>query len=200
MHDVFLIPKNPDKDYNFNREEYVLQSKIEDNKRVLTVRTQYVLVNKTNQVYKMRQFFVNRIVDSAGKAKKEVMIYNEATLLPGDAFPLPDDKSVDINSKLKITMKPIDCKKWSDELKIPALKEKLQTNLNILWCHYKTYSILRKEKVSDKGVYNLLILPPLIIKNCLPIPISIKLQLDIKTEEEMKQNMRTENRHLSKQE
>jgi hypothetical protein len=37
-----------------------------------------------------------------------------------------------------------------------------------------------------------MILPPLVIKNCLPIPISITLQLDKKTEEEMKSNMRQE--------
>ena len=144
MHEVFLLPKNPGTTTNMNREVYALHSQLEDNKRLLTVRTQFILINKTGEVYRMRQFFVNKIVEN-GKEKKEVMIVHDANILPGEAFPIPDDRDVSVCDRLKICIKPINCKKWSDEFKISALKEKLECNLNITWCHYKTFSVLRKE-------------------------------------------------------
>ena len=94
--------------------------------------------------------------------------------------------------KLKICLKPLDCKKWSDEFKISALKEKLKCNQNIMWNHHRTYSILRKEATGHKEVFNYYLLPALIIRNCLPMPILMTLSHVMKTEEERKANNRTE--------
>jgi len=115
-----------------------------------------------------------------------------ADLLPGGSIPMPDDRDGDIVEKLKICLRPSGCKKWSDEFKVTALKFKLNCNLNIMWNHYKTYSILRKEKTDQEGVFNYMLLPAMIIKNCLPIPILITLSQEQKTEEERKANNRTE--------
>ena len=92
--------------------------------------------------------------------------------------------------RLKICLKPIDCKKWSDEFKISALKHKLKCKENIVWNHYKTYSILRKEPTSHPEVFDYFLMPALIIKNCLPMPIVMTLSNVLKTEEERKANNR----------
>jgi hypothetical protein len=52
-----------------------------------------------------------------------------------------------------------------------------------MWNHYKTYSILRKEKTAMEGVFNYMLLPAMIIKNCLPLPLLISLSQEQKTEE-----------------
>lgn len=87
----------------------------------MTVRTQHILVNKTPYVYKMRLFFVEKAIVS-GKPKKEVLIYYETTLKPGDSAPIPEDKDETINDRMKICVRPISCKKWSDEFKVRPLK------------------------------------------------------------------------------
>jgi hypothetical protein len=130
MHQVYNPKPMADKPLNLDREDFVLHNKLEDNKKILTIRTQYVLVNKTTSVYKMRQFFVNKTKVN-GKERKEINIYNEATILPGEAFPMPDDKDLTITERMKICVKPISCKKWSDEFKVTALKDKLECDLNI---------------------------------------------------------------------
>ena len=56
---------------NTDREFYVIQSSLEDQRRVLTVRTQYVLMNHTQTTYQVKQFYVTReVVD--GKSVKKI--------------------------------------------------------------------------------------------------------------------------------
>ena len=133
-----------------------------------------MITNLTKLTYKVKQFFVDKVMVD-GKLRKEIVVFYKADLPPGGSIPLPDDRDDEIVEKLKICLRPTDCKKWSDEFKVSALKEKLKPDLNIMWNHYKTYSILRKEKTSFQGVYNYLLLPPLIIKNCLPMAITMTL-------------------------
>lgn len=158
---------------------------------MLTVRTQHVLTNLTKTIYKVKQFFVEKVVVE-GKVRKEIVVFYKADLLPGESIPMPDDRDEEIVEKLKICLRPADCKKWSDEFKISALKEKLKSNMNIMWNHYKTYSILRKEKTEFPGVFNYLLMPALIIKNCLPMAIIMSLSQELKTEEEKRANNRQE--------
>jgi len=107
-------------------------------------------------------------------------------------MPLPDHEDEDIVEKLKICLRPKEgSKKWSEEFKVSALKSKLKCDLNIMWSHYKTYSILRKEKTGMDGVFNYMLLPAMIIKNCLPLPLLITLSQEYKTEEQRKTNMRS---------
>ena len=58
------------------REFYVLESSLENQKRVLTVRTQHVLINKTEASYQVRIFWID-------KANKKVKIIHEVTLEKG---------------------------------------------------------------------------------------------------------------------
>lgn len=180
------------KNLNHNREFYVIQNLLEDQRRVLTVRTQHVLTNRTqNTTYKVKQFFVEKVMVD-GKQKKEINIFHKADLRPGESIPLPDTRDLDVVKKLKICLRPANCKKWSDEFKVSALKEKLDCGENIVWNHYKTYSILRKESTSHPEVFNYYLMPTLIIKNCLPMTARIDLSCVMKTEEERKANNRTE--------
>ena len=177
---------------NLEREFFVIQNLLEENsRRVLTIRTQHVLINKTQTTYRVKQFFVGkRVVD--GKTKKELLILEKDTVRPGESIALPDDRDGDIIEKMKICIKPEGCKSWSEEFKIPALKNRLHCNQNIVWQHHRTYSVLRKEATEHKDVYNYLLIPALIIKNCLPMPFDLRLNYTLKTEEERKANNRTE--------
>jgi len=150
------------------REFYVIKSTLENQKRIMTVRSQYILINQTEVSYVLRLFWVD-------KALKKIKVVDEVTLNPGGMTSLPDHPDPDLQQKLKICVKPSFSAKWSDEFKLQPLKEKLAVNENIIWGHHHTYSILRKEKTEKQGVFNFLIKPPMIVMNCLPCKISIKV-------------------------
>ena len=167
---------------NTDREFYVIQSSLEDQRRVLTVRTQYVLMNHTQTTYQVKQFYVTReVVD--GKSVKKIQTLQKADLPPNASIPLPDHADTEIQAQLKMCVKPIDSKRWSDEFKVSAMKKKLVCGQNIMWNHHKNYSILRKEATVDKEVFNFLLLPALLIKNCLPLPIKLTLSQVMKAGE-----------------
>ena len=177
---------------NLEREFFVIQNLLEENsRRVLTIRTQHVLINKTQTTYRVKQFFVTKRVVK-GKTVKELLVLQKDTVKPGESIALPDDRDADILDKLKICIKPQGCKSWSEEFKLPAIKNRLHCDQNIVWQHHRTYSVLRKEATEHKGVFNYLLIPALIIKNCLPMPFYLRLNYTLKTEEERKANNRTE--------
>ena len=126
---------------------------------------------------------------------KENWTFYEAELPPQQSIPLPDDCDQDVVDKLKICLRPLGCKKWSDEFKISALKYKVQCNKNLMWNHFKTFSILRKEGTDHREVFNYFLLPALIIKNCLPLPVLMRISHVLKTDEERKANNRAELMH-----
>ena len=118
------------------REFYVIQSSLENAKRVLTVRTQYTLTNKTDASYLVRIFWVD-------KENKKVKILHEVIIQPNDMTSIPDNPDLSLQAKMKICVKPNFAKKWSNEFKIQSLKEKANlANVNIIWEHDKTYSIV----------------------------------------------------------
>jgi hypothetical protein len=78
-------------------------------------------------------------------------------------------------SNLKIAIRPHLCRKWSQEFKLQAVKDKIVPELNIVWQHHETYSILRKERTLHPAVFNFVLQPPLILKNCLPCPLAIQI-------------------------
>ena len=93
----------------------------------MTIRTQHLLINKTQTTYQVKQFFVEKkVVD--GKTKKERLVLHKATVKPGESIAMPDDRDQDIMDKLKICIKPEGCKQWSEEFKIPAIKDRLHCN------------------------------------------------------------------------
>lgn len=65
------------------REKYVLHSQLEDNRRVLTIRTLYVLRNQTKVQYHVRIFHLD-------PETEKVVVDQDARLLPGQSLPLPD--------------------------------------------------------------------------------------------------------------
>ena len=144
-----------------------------------------MLTNRTQTLYQVKQFWI----DKSGTEKK-VKVVLSGDLKPGASMPIPDHKDPAVQERLKICIRPENCKKWSEEYKIQALKDKLNPNQNILWGHYTTFSILRKETTKQADVFNFAINPAVIVKNCLPVPISMFLSQDQKTEEELKQNNR----------
>ena len=55
------------------------------------------------------------------------------------------------------------------------MKTKIESDVNVVWQHDQTYSILRKQATKLKDVYDLLLQSPMIVKNCLPCPLEIEL-------------------------
>ena len=47
--------------------------------------------------------------------------------------------------------------------------------MNLSWNHSDTYTILRKERTESDGVFNYFLLPAVIIKNCLPMPVHLSI-------------------------
>lgn len=88
------------------REKYVLVSKLEDNRRVLTVRTQYIMRNQTKVEYHIRVFYLDTETN-------RVKVLKDTRLKPGDSTPLPDSPDVSVQTKIKIAVRPSRCKKWS---------------------------------------------------------------------------------------
>ncbi len=75
------------------------------------MRTQFIVVNKTDINYNLRIFWI----DKQHKKKKDI---SEVTLKPGAMTSLPDSADKDIQQKMKISVMPQFSSKWSGELKI----------------------------------------------------------------------------------
>lgn len=77
-------------------------------------------------------------------------------------------------------------------LVLKALKNKLPVNKTTFLKHGKTYTIIKKEAAEFADAFDINFRPPLIVKNCLPIPIIISYidsngdtdTLDLSKEEE----------------
>lgn len=67
------------------------------------------------------------------------------------------------------------------------MKDKIQPEVNVVWQHHETYSILRKTPTLASNVYDLVLQPPMIIKNCLPCKLTIDISGSAKKEEESSQ-------------
>lgn len=104
-------------------------------------------------------------------------------LLPGEKMPLPDHSDPQIEDQLKIAIRPIKIGDkmldekvgWGQEFKLHKLKTVVKPNINVLWKHGKTYSILRKLKTSLENAHDIVLLPPIIVTNNLPSRISVKI-------------------------
>eukprot|EP00347_Sterkiella_histriomuscorum_P000566 403375355 len=65
---------------------------------------------------------------------------------------------------------------WSDLLPINALKLKLPVDKTTFLKHGKTFTIIKKEKGDFIDAYDITFRPPLILKNCLPVPIMVTFE------------------------
>lgn len=116
----------------------------------------------------MRIFWIDKV-------NKKYKIVEEVKLEKGKMTSLPDNPDIELQKMMKISIQPEFTNKWSDEFKLQALKDKLETNKNIIWGHSRTYSILRKVPTDKPGVFNFCIMPPMIVMNCLPCTIQLKV-------------------------
>lgn len=64
-------------------------------------------------------------------------------------------------------------KNWSDLVNINALKRKLPLNKTTFLKHGKTFTIIQKVESQFPDAFDITFRPPLLLKNCLPIPIFI---------------------------
>ena len=76
-----------------------------------------------------------------------------------------------LNSRSDITDMQKISKSWSDLLLIIALKKKLPVNRATFLRHGKAYTIIKKELAEFDGAFDINFRPPLLLKNCLPVPI-----------------------------
>lgn len=90
--------------YEGDREPYILQSLMEDNRRVLTVRSMFVLKNLTKAEYHVKIFYVSG---------DQVIVVLDKRIQPGQSIPLPDHEDPQIRDRVKIAIRPSKCKKWS---------------------------------------------------------------------------------------
>jgi hypothetical protein len=94
--------------------------------------------NQTKVEYSIRVFYLDAETN-------RVKVLKDARLKPGESTPLPDSSDAVIQTKIKIAVRPSRCKKWSQEFKLHAMKTKIDSDVNVVWQHDQTYSILRKE-------------------------------------------------------
>jgi hypothetical protein len=120
--------------------------------------------------YHVKIFFYDKLND-------KVVDIIEKKLEPDCMMPMPDCLDPYMQSKAKIAIRPSKCRKWSQEFKLDAMKKKIREDVNTEWPHFETYSVLRKVQPNKKliDVFDFILNPPMIVKNCLPCPISLEL-------------------------
>lgn len=127
--------------------------------KVLTVRTFYTIHNKTIFTYYLRVF------NPDGS-------YCEFTINPREKLPM--EKSMEDN---KVSISIADSENWSQMFYPKEILEQLEIDKEKSYvAHDMEYTFLSKEVDSDVNIcYNLNLLPPVIVKNCLPCNINVKV-------------------------
>ena len=59
---------------------------------------------------------------------------------------------------------------------VNSLKQKLPVNKTTFLKHGKTYTIIKKETSLFPDSYDITLKPPLLLKNCLPVPLSVEFE------------------------
>jgi hypothetical protein len=119
-------------------------------------------------MYHVKIFYYDKLTD-------KVIDFISEKLEPGCMMPMPDCPDPVKRSKTKIAIRPSKCRKWSQEFKLMAMKKKIMADINTEWPHFETYTVLRKVPTSLPDVFDFILSPPMILKNCLPCPISLEL-------------------------
>ena len=61
-------------------------------------------------------------------------------------------------------------------LHLISLKTKLPLNKATYLKHGRTYTIIKKESSQFADAYDIVLRPPLLLKNCLPVPIIVEYE------------------------
>jgi len=130
-------------------------------KRVLTIRTQYLLKNLTDSDYQLK--VISWFDKENGCENKE--------LKAGDCIPIPESYK---QSNLQIKLKSDPKDSWSDDWPIYALKHIVKPNQVGYLHHGETYTFFRKQEAEYMDTYNIVLMPPLVLQNCLPVDLNVK--------------------------
>ena len=70
------------------------------------------------------------------------------------------------------------CPSWSDMLKVKSLKSHLPVHKTTFFKHGLNYTIIKKETACSQDAYDIVLRPPILLKNCLPVPMWIVFDED----------------------
>ena len=124
------------------------------------MRTQYLLQNKTLFDYQVK------IVSCFDKNSASVK-----HLKAGGCLPIPESYNQSV-MQVKLGSNDHDSD-WSDEWPVYALKKIVQVDQPGYLRHGLTHSFFRKEVAKHEETYDIVLMPPLVLQNCLPVDLQI---------------------------
>jgi len=131
-------------------------------KRVLTIRTQYLLRNDTLLDYDVK--IVSLLEKDRSQAEQKV-------LKSGGYLPLPESFN---QSAMQLRLAKEPESSWSMDWPIYAVKKIVKVNDPGFINHGTTYTFFRKQLTPYPDTYDLVLMPPLVVQNCLPVDIRIE--------------------------
>ncbi len=87
----------------------------------------------------------------------------------GELLPLPESYNQAV-----IQFKLADCEEWSSEWHVYAIKNIIQPEKAGYLQHGTTYTFFRKQAAEYSGTFNVNLMPPLVLKNCLPCDLHLQ--------------------------
>ena len=143
--------------------------KIDNLKKYLIIRSEFVISNKTSRVYKIR--FMN---SEQGQEVKIVEIY------PGQSYPLKEiDKRLYfqiafLQHKVDIEGVLTHKSEWSKSHSIKTIIKSVPLDHTIYLFHGDSYSILIRQESEIEKTFNINIKTPIILYNCLPCSLHLQ--------------------------
>lgn len=129
-------------------------------KRVLTLRTQFLLRNKTLFDYQIK---IISLFDKQNSEIKELKV--------GECLPIPETYN---QSLMKIKLRSEHDSDWSDEYQVYALKRIVDVDQPGYLRHGSTFTFFRKEQSDmDSEAFDIVLMPPLVLQNCLPVEVTV---------------------------
>lgn len=153
---------------------------MEGERRVFTIRTETLLINKTEFSYSVQLFHDLKL-------SPEVV-----DLAPGQSFALPDDPDPKVKDSTYLRIKQTTAATWSKHYKLEALKKKIKvgTKAAIVYGAGDLHNVLIQRELQDDGllkdmktgpeITNFVLLSPIIFQNCLPTSLMFRYGVDIK--------------------
>ena len=177
--------QKPSRHYFLNqkfKEFLVYQIEFENMKRILTIRTQYLMINRTLHDYSIK------IINLLNRDLRE-----DRLLKAGDSFPIPESYNQSV-MQLKLARSSSESD-WSDEWQIYALKKIVELDQPGYLKHGNTFTFFRKQCGQAMETYDICLMPPLVLQNCLPVDVSISF-IDSNKKMQSMQLVREETRNV----
>jgi len=91
-------------------------------------------------------------------------------------MPLPDNDDAEMQEDTFVSFKTENASSWSAPFKVNSLKKHVYAEENYIVRQGNCYSILKRHKnPAAPNCYDFLLLPPLIMKNCLPFDFDYQI-------------------------